>query len=116
MPQEGGHALSTPFGALKLLPGTRVRAPGGGACPLNALRGTETTTNDSHQAQSQGACPLNALRGTETVAGCAPCCGPARGGHALSTPFGALKPRPVDEAPPPLSGACPLNALRGTET
>ena len=38
-----GHALSTPFGALKPFGGgSPASSTGLGACPLNALRGTET--------------------------------------------------------------------------
>ena len=38
-----------------------------GACPLNALRGTETKWLSKYPYIKGGACPLNALRGTETV-------------------------------------------------
>ena len=87
-----GHALSTPFGALKPALLRRRERAVEGACPLNALRGTET---------------LMALpKGGEVLLG-----------HALSTPFGALK-REVVAAFfwQRTGGACPLNALRGTET
>ena len=61
-----GHALSTPFGALKRFRQEFFHPTGWGACPLNALRGTETRI----RAMSSDVCVP---------------------GHALSTPFGALK-------------------------
>ena len=139
---DRGHALSTPFGALKPFPPSGNACTYLGACPLNALRGTETSGRSPPRwRRSRGACPLNALRGTETrvlLAGAHP--GQRRGhalstpfgalkrplgllaleilqaGHALSTPFGALKHASADAERRPLGGACPLNALRGTET
>ena len=89
-----GHALSTPFGALKHL---HIPTTEGmdfeGACPLNALRGTETFPEKFLQGvTSQGACPLNTLRGTETP--------------LKTTAYHGSNS----------GGACPLNALRGTET
>ena len=92
MRKSEGHALSTPFGALK---------------------------HDDDQARELGgeigACPLNALRGTETVDHRLPARERVRG-HALSTPFGALKLDAIVADLSTLKGACPLNALRGTET
>ena len=85
-----GHALSTPFGALKQheLAGAHLGLHG--ACPLNALRGTETkelTTIavEFHQGHALST-PFGALKQghIKRPIGLAE-------GHALSTPFGALK-------------------------
>ena len=141
-PRAVGHALSTPFGALKHVHVATVDLAGSGACPLNALRGTETQRRTRSELPVHGeghalSTPFGALKRTpstrflvayfeghalSTPFGALKHHSNERGtltvrGHALSTPFGALKL----EAPPPDSqragrGACPLNALRGTET
>ena len=62
-----GHALSTPFGALKLgvqFPHAKFIIQGHAlSTPFGALKqGQDTVQIDANN----GACPLNALRGTET--------------------------------------------------
>ena len=116
-PAHVGHALSTPFGALKHLGiGLGLNDPYLGACPLNALRGTETTGLPPRGDPTRpGACPLNALRGTETT-GHQQQNRAAYQGHALSTPFGALKlplaPQAVDLQQSGHALSTPFGALK----
>ena len=86
-----GHALSTPFGALKLYQIARLEGlPLGHALstPFGALKHPQSKPL---RIRLSGACPLNALRGTETPGGLLPPGIRPTVGHALSTPFGALK-------------------------
>ena len=140
-PRAVGHALSTPFGALKHVHVATVDLAGSGACPLNALRGTETQRRTRSELPVHGeghalSTPFGALKRTpstrflvayfeghalSTPFGALKHHSNERGtltvrGHALSTPFGALKHRIRSRRALAISGACPLNALRGTET